>query len=426
MDRYYEPRKKKPLLQESKKWVLRFLFLVLFGFTGGVLFLLFFMVPAERWLTDGGAKQGLTDVLMGILTFGWIGFGFIATAVFSRFLISHRQSLLPATGVVAMVLLSAFTVFYFLLDTDLMVAMGNLNEETVKSERLTFGSYPDLQKLEQLEDQDYDGVIALLNPNIPFERVLLNDEKTNGKEVGIEVYSFPMLPWVSENGESLRGIDSLVLENDKRYYIHCYLGKHRVDLVRQRLTKNDASGAGTDGAEPLPDRLERGSVVSFEGERIGLGPYPTDEEWFNEIVRQNVQEIISTLDPKNPEDVPWIKKERKIARENDITFTLMPLNPDSPNPAKVRKIALYARGLDHRVYIHDFTNGNRFDSLNTTLGVGGSKSYGCLEARAGRPRANNLLCYTGRIIVVQCQLRHRSEDTRLSRSVREVRCSGCR
>lgn len=370
MHQYYEPRKKKSLLQESKKWALRLLFLVLFGFTGGVLFLLFFMVPVERWLTDGGAKQGVTDVLMGILTFGWIGFGFIVTAVFSRFLISRRQSLLPATGAVAVVFLSAFTVFYFLLDTDLMVAMGELNEETVKSERLTFGSYPDLKKLEQLEDQDYDGVIALLNPNIPFERVLLNEEKTNGKEVGIEVYSFPMLPWVIENGKSLRNIDRLVLENDKRYYIHCYLGKHRVDLVRQRLTKDDVSGAETGKAEPMPGKLERGPVVSFEEERIGLGPYPTDEEWFNEIVRQNVQEIVSTLDPNNPEDVPWIRKERKIARENDITFTLMPLNPNSPNPAKVREIALYVRGLDHRVYIHDFSSGSRFDSLNATLGVG--------------------------------------------------------
>lgn len=238
------------------------------------------------------------------------------------------------------------------------------------SKRLTFGSYPDIEKLGQLDDQEYDGVIALLNPSTPFERVLLDEEKTNGKEIGVKVYSFPMLPWVSENGDSLQGIESLVGKDDGRYYIHCYPGKHRVDLVRQRLANDKVGDVAADKEDPLPDELERGPLVSFEEERTALGPYPADEEWFNELVRQNFEEIVSTLNPNDPKDVPWIEKERKIAKENDLTFTLMPLNPDSPDPSKVREIAIYTRGLDHRVYIHDFSGGKRFDSLNATLGVG--------------------------------------------------------
>ena len=368
MYQYYEQRKKKPLLKDWKKWALRFLFLSLFGFSGGVLFLLFFMVPVEARLTDSGMSQGVIDVIMSLLTFGWVAFGFFVTAVFSWFLISHRRSLLPATGVVGVVLLSAFAVFYFLLDTNMMIAMGNLREQTVENERLTFGSYPDLQRLEELKDQDYDGVITLLNPNIPFERVLLQEEKANGEEVGIEVYSYPMLPWVSANGDSLRGIDELVADGGQRYYIHCYLGEHRVDLVRDRVTEDEAGGAETN--DPVPEKLERGPLAAFDEERIIIGPYPTDEEWFHEIVRQDIKEIVSTLDPDNPDDASRIEEERKIAEEYDLSFTLMPLDPKSPDPAEVREITLHAWELEHRVYIHDYSGGPRFDSLNATFGVG--------------------------------------------------------
>lgn len=369
MHQYYEKRKKKPLLQNWRRWVLRLLFLMLFGFSGGVLFLLFFMVPVEARLVDAGVGQGATDILMSLLTFGWIGFGFLMTAVFSWFLISGRESLLPATGVVGVVFLSSFVVFYFLLDTNMMLATGNLREQTVENEQLTFGSYPDLQRLEELKDQEYDGVITLLNPNIPFERVLLQEEKANGEEVGIEVHSFPMLPWVSQNGDSLRGIDDLVADDGKRYYIHCYLGEHRVDLVRDRVTEEDKEPE-IDPDDPLPEDFERGELATFDEERIILGPYPTDEEWFNEILRQDVKEVISTLDPENPSDAERIEEERKIAEDYDLTFTLMPLDAENPDPAEVREISLYAYELNHRVYIHDYSSGNRFDSLNATLGVG--------------------------------------------------------
>lgn len=368
MYRHYEKKKKKPLLRNWRKWILRLLFLMLFGFSGGVLFLLFFMVPVEARLAESGVDQGVTDVIMSILTFGWIGFGFLMTAVFSRFLISGWRSLLPATSAVGVVFLSSFAVFYFLLDTNMMIAMGNLNEQTVENERLTFGSYPDLQRLEALEDQGYDGVITLLNPNIPFERVLLQEEKANGEEVGIEVYSFPMLPWISQNGNSLRGIDDLITDGDKRYYIHCYLGEHRVDLVRDRITEEPENPKG-DPDDPLPESFERGEVTTFDDGRIILGPYPTEEEWFHEILRQDVKEIVSTFDPEDPSYKDRIKEERKIAEDYDLTFTLMPLGSD-PDPARVREISLYAYELDHRVYIHDYNSGSRFDSLNATLGVG--------------------------------------------------------
>ncbi len=59
--------------------MLRLLFLSCFGFTGGVLYLLFFLVPFEQWLADRGTSQGVVDVVLAALVFGWLVIGLCAT-----------------------------------------------------------------------------------------------------------------------------------------------------------------------------------------------------------------------------------------------------------------------------------------------------------------------------------------------------------
>lgn len=360
----YQKRERLSRRALSVRLFLALMFLLSFGFAGGVLFLLLFMVPAEQWLVDRGTSQNAIDVILAVLTVGWIAFGLVTTAFYSRVLL-RRRNLLAAIWVSCASLVAACVVFFFLLDNDLMVAAGQLGQQSVESdERLTFGPYPDAQKMEELKEQGYDGVITLLNPTIPFEKVLLKEEMQNGKAIGIPVYSQPMLPWVSNNRESLNAVKRLVSQQDKRFYIHCYLGKHRVDLVRRELDLRTGAQAAN---EPLPSELERGRIETYDGERIILGPYPTDDEWLDVVVRRDVEEIVSTLEPTNPQDVPWIKKEKRIAENNNIAFTLRPLDPDSPDPATVREIARYARGLDHRVYVHDFLDSKRLEALESAL-----------------------------------------------------------
>jgi hypothetical protein len=197
----------------------------------------------------------MINVLLTILTVVWIIVGFLATYLYSFLFLQRRKDLPVGVGVMAFTLVASFGTFYFLLDTDLMAAVGQLGEGSVENDQLTFGPYPDARRLEKLEDEGYDGVITLLKPSIPFENVLLEQELQQGEETGIEIYSYPMLPWVSENEESLAAINELVAGSESRYYIHCYLGKHRVELVRREL-----AGASEDTVtveeEPLKSSLE--------------------------------------------------------------------------------------------------------------------------------------------------------------------------
>lgn len=362
MHEYYQTRKGMDRKAFFARAFLALAFLATLGFAGGVLYLLFFLVPFEQQLVDRGVSQDTVDLVLAALVLAWILFGLAATAVYGRLLL-RREGLLPAAGVAGASVVAACVMFFFLLDNDFMAAAGQLGQQSTQGgQRIVYGPYPDAEQLEELRDEGYDGVITLLSPTLPFERVLLDKELKNGREAGIRVYSRPMLPWVSGNKDSLSEIRKLAAQRDRQFYIHCYLGKHRVDLVRQDLGAAEARAQDV----ALPDRFERGRVVPFDDGRVVLGPYPTDDEWFEYVLRRDVEEIISTLDPSNPDDRPWIARERRIAEENGVKFTLMPLEAD-PAPEAVERVADRVAASDRRIYVHDFLQAGRFEALRTGL-----------------------------------------------------------
>lgn len=343
------------------RWSLRGLFLASFGFAGGILFLLFFLVPFDRWLAER-ASQGTVDLTLTALTAGWVVIALAVTAVYSALFLRRRRDRPVALGVLGASVALAGVVFFFLLDTDFLVAAQLTGREESGGERITFGSYPDEEKLKELEAEGYDGVITVMNPEIPFERVLLQREKEDGEEIGISIYSFPMLPWISSNEESLSEIKRLVSDNDKRFYIHCYLGKHRVELVRRELDAAEPASW-----RPIPDNLERGDLRSYDGREVILGPLPTEEEWLDIILRQGVEEVVTTLDPDVPGDAARIEEERELLQGSGVELTERPLDPESPNPEAVEEIAAYVEDRERGVYVHDFGYDARAEALDSAL-----------------------------------------------------------
>ncbi len=105
-------------LRGWKKWMLRLMFLSCFGFTGGVLYLLFFLVPFEQWLNDRGTAQGMVDLILGALVLAWVLIGVCVTAFFGWFFLSRRRDLPAGIGVLGALLVATFATFYLLLDTD--------------------------------------------------------------------------------------------------------------------------------------------------------------------------------------------------------------------------------------------------------------------------------------------------------------------
>lgn len=233
---------------------------LLFSFVAGVAVLFLVIIPLDAFLRTYDVAQVLINFVIAFPIFFWFVLSLLAALFFYYQLTHSRRRVL--VGAVFLLLLSFFSGagMFFLTHTENPVLKLLQGKRVETTEQVIFGPYPEENALKSLKQQGITDVISLLNPSIPFERVLLFREMEAGKKVGITVHSVPMLPWVSKNSEALEEIKKFLAEPSRRYYIHCYLGKHRVDLVRQMLA---AGGKVNQVREVIfPDHLERGRVFS--------------------------------------------------------------------------------------------------------------------------------------------------------------------
>jgi hypothetical protein len=107
--------------------------------------------------------------------------------------------------------------------------------------------------------------------------------------------------------------------------VHCYLGKDRVNVFKSRLTAMSAEARVIDtqpgSARSLRNKkiFERGDVTAL-AQDVFLTPYPTDEEFVSYILNGTVASLVSLLNPTNPEDLPWIKKEKDLAASHGLKY----------------------------------------------------------------------------------------------------------
>lgn len=343
-------------MSSLKKFILWFIFLSSFGFAGGGYFLIFLVVPFEQWLVNIGFSQREIDNILSYIVYGWVVFGVAVSVIYYYFLLRGKRYI-RAYLLALFVLINAIIVFYMFLNIDSAFISNSRGELQEVNERFTFGPYPEKDKIEELKNEGYDGVITLLNPTIVFEKQLLDKEFKNGEEVGIEIISLPMLPWVGDNKEAIDGLKQLINKDDSRYYVHCYLGKHRVDLAKQVIMAE--LGIDTEQRKTmLPSDFERGNVYSFDNENVIIGPFPTDEEW-SILLRRQVKEVISLL----PADSSYLEYEQSVVDANGIKLTSFPIEGDSSSYDYLKQIYDYAKKQDHRVYIHGFNSNGAVSEL---------------------------------------------------------------
>jgi phytol kinase len=264
-------------------------------------------------------------------------------------------------GILALILLATVSALYFWMNPQIFIIAKDISEETTADRHFTFGTYPTEEQLIRLKKEGYTAVISLLHPAVvPFEPKLLADEQEVAKKVGIAIIHLPMLPWVSENRESLDKIKAIAESSKGRYYVHCYLGKDRINVVKRVIEKTKGAGR-TEYAEPDMlsrkirdiEAFERGKIFILDDE-VYLTPYPTDEEFMGFILSGSINHVVSLLDPENPKDVPWIEKEQELLAKHYIGFDLFPVSYSHYNPQKVLEVAQKVRFMPKPLVIHGF------------------------------------------------------------------------
>lgn len=232
----------------------------------------------------------------------------------------------------------------------------NMADEQVASKRFTFGPFPDENRLRKLKAEGYTGVISLLHPAVvPFEPQLIQQEAADAKRAGIEMIHLPMLPWVSDNKDSLDKLAALAAQDTGRYYIHCYLGEDRVNVAR-RIIEQAAGGdviAGADTRKLLKNKdfFERGEIYSLE-EDVFLTPYPTDEELGSYFLGGQIGTVIALLVER--EDSDLVSKERDLFERFGIDYRVVPVGSDNYDPEVIRSAVDLAKESKKPVVIHAY------------------------------------------------------------------------
>lgn len=140
-----------------------------------------------------------------------------------------------------LVLCGNFQLFEPLLSPVLGIVRGR---PRAVSASVTIGPYPHRAELEELKKEGYVAVLSLLNTRLPPEKVLNDLEATNASRAGMKFYHVSFDYLRLEGAQNRAHIDEVIkiLKNiaGRKVYIHCYLGRHRVELVRRLLTEKHA------------------------------------------------------------------------------------------------------------------------------------------------------------------------------------------
>jgi protein tyrosine phosphatase (PTP) superfamily phosphohydrolase (DUF442 family) len=326
------------------------------GFALGTLTL----IGPVRWATNAARSSGLSDRIESALVVTIIA-ALVAVTLLGALLLAYYglrgQGWLRRVGVTAAVVCSAMLTLGAWMTPSLM-ARGS-ETTVVEGSRFTFGPYPSQEDLERLESEGYTHIVALLHPAVaPFEPKLLGDERRHIEKLDLELVHAPMLPWIGKNGESLKTIRRLAESGEGKYYVHCYLGRDRVGVVKrlvQSVTGEIPPDGENSGAQhPLfaKDHLERGPIYQLPN-GVFVTPFPTPEEMVSIFQNVATDQVVSMLDPSDPSQLRRLETERAALSSVGIDLIEIPLTSDAELEA-LEAAANRIRSLEGVTLVHAF------------------------------------------------------------------------
>lgn len=290
------------------------------------------LVLLVRWILAGMEQLGwhqraqntvLIVVIVAYLILSW----FIARALQRRMLATSNRAIRFGIPLAATAL--AVTTFWLWSNPGgvfASLAGGSSSRLSMGSGAVwEFGRYPDTETLRRLKQEKITAVISLEHPGDLVERQGIEEERRATRELGLRLIEAPMLPWVSNNQASLDLIRSIARKGTGRYYVHCGLGRDRVNLVKHML---EGMGARTVAAQGYMEgnffntripNFERGQLGTF-GDDKWLVPYPDKHEMLGNILQGKSAHIILALDTTDAQQRQWWQEASALFKEYAIPY----------------------------------------------------------------------------------------------------------
>ena len=141
-----------------------------------------------------------------------------------------------------------------------------------------------------------------------------------------------MLPWVSNNEESLEKIRDLARKGEGTYYVHCGLGRDRVNIVKRVIESmhsesNARVSATTDlkqalGFDMRTEEFERGLLMKVR-DGAWVVPFPNKEEFFGFIIQGEPGHVLLVLDPTDATQKRWMTESVAAMSQYAVKHTFV-------------------------------------------------------------------------------------------------------
>ncbi len=196
-----------------------------------------------------------------------------------------------------------------------------------------FGSYPDENRLKELKKQGVTAVISLQSPKVLVEIEGIRAERDAAAREHLPFIEAPMLPWVSDNEDAIAKIKQIALHGSGTYYVHCGLGRDRVNIVKRVIESlqpqsNAKVTASTDlkkavGFNRRIEPFERGMLMKV-ADGVWVVPFPNKEEFYGFIIQGDPGHVLLVLNPNDPSQRAWITEAERQMKEYAVAYTVIP------------------------------------------------------------------------------------------------------
>jgi hypothetical protein len=105
-------------------------------------------------------------------------------------------------------------------------------------EDLILGPYPSSEEFLKLKRMGVTVIVSLMSPDVPVEAPLVQEENRLCRKYEFTCVNFPLqfLTLHSDfNKQQVEEAVKFIQSTPAKKYIHCYLGRHRVALIQERL-----------------------------------------------------------------------------------------------------------------------------------------------------------------------------------------------
>ena len=207
-----------------------------------------------------------------------------------------------------------------------------------------FGAYPDENDLRALKKRGVKTVISLQDPRVVVELEGIKSEREATEKLGLTFIQAPMLPWVSDNTQSLELIRQIALHGRGTYYVHCGLGRDRTNIAKrviESVMPQNARLAATKGLkravsfESRTAPFERGRAFKL-APGVWVVPRLNDMEFYGYIVQGQPGHVVLALNPHDTVQASFAAKAQRDMQQYVVEYSLLPTTAGDTGRAVLR------------------------------------------------------------------------------------------